>query len=178
MVQRHTCEIEIDSALGAGTTMRLIFAVPRAIALEPGQPVVLEMPSRLRLLLIDDDPVLLRSLRDALETDGHIAVTAEGGESGIAQLCASLERGETYAAVITDLGMPHLDGRKVAAAVKEVSPGLPVILLTGWGKRLMAEGDIPPHVDRVLAKPPKLRDLREALMQLCQPLATGGAQEL
>jgi PAS domain S-box-containing protein len=173
MARRHSCEIEIDSAPGAGTTMRLIFAIPTEIAPEKGQPAVLEVPSRLRLLLIDDDPVLLRSLRDALESDGHITVTAHGGESGIAQLRASLERGESYAAVITDLGMPHMDGRKVAAAVKEVSPGLPVILLTGWGQRLMAEGDIPPHVDRVLAKPPKLRDLREALMELCQPLATG-----
>jgi hypothetical protein len=41
-----------------------------------------------------------------------------------------------------------------------------VILLTGWGQRLVAEDDIPLHVDRVLAKPPKLRDLREAL-SLC-----------
>ncbi len=74
-----------------------------------------------------------------------------------------------FAAVITDLGMPYVDGRQVAAAVKEISPATPVILLTGWGQRLVAEGDIPPHVDRVLAKPPKLRELREALAQLCRP---------
>lgn len=36
----------------------------------------------------------------------------------------------------------------------------------GWGQRLAAEGDIPPHVDRLLSKPPKLRELREALAQL------------
>jgi len=41
-----------------------------------------------------------------------------------------------------------------------------VILLTGWGMRLKAEGDIPAHVDSVLSKPPKLRDLREALFAL------------
>jgi len=64
--------------------------------------------------------------------------------------------------------MPHVDGRKVAAAVKESSPDMPVILLTGWGQRMVAEGDIPPHVDRVLAKPPKLRELRETLAQLCR----------
>jgi hypothetical protein len=42
-----------------------------------------------------------------------------------------------------------------------------VILLTGWGQRLMAEGDVPPHVDCVISKPPKLRELREALA-LCR----------
>jgi hypothetical protein len=40
---------------------------------------------------------------------------------------------------------------------------MPVIMLTGWGQRLVTEGDIPPHVDMVLNKPPKLRELRDAL---------------
>jgi hypothetical protein len=38
-----------------------------------------------------------------------------------------------------------------------------VILLTGWGQRLVDDGEIPAHVDHVLNKPPKLRDLRAAL---------------
>jgi len=74
-----------------------------------------------------------------------------------------------FAAVITDLGMPYVDGRKVAGAVKDTSPSTPVIMLTGWGQRLVAEGDIPLHVDRVLSKPPKLRELRETLAHCCQP---------
>ena len=68
--------------------------------------------------------------------------------------------------MITDLGMPYVNGRAVAAAVKDMSPSTPVILLTGWGQRLAVEGDIPPHVDRVLNKPPKLREIREALAHL------------
>ena len=96
---------------------------------------------------------------------------ANSGEAGIATFRTSLDRGERFAAVITDLGMPYIDGRRVAAAVKEASPATPVILLTGWGQRLVADRDIPPHVDRVLAKPPKLRELREALAQLCRPAA-------
>ncbi len=67
---------------------------------------------------------------------------------------------------VAPLGMPYLDGRRVAMAVKEASPATPVILLTGWGQRMVAEGGIPPHVDRVLAKPPRLRELREALALL------------
>ena len=62
---------------------------------------------------------------------------------------------------------PRLDGRKVASAVKAASPSTPVILLTGWGQRLEAEGDIPAQVDPLLSKPPKLRDLREALAASC-----------
>ena len=72
------------------------------------------------------------------------------------------QRDEHFAVVITDLGMPYVDGRKVATAIKSDSPSTPVILLTGWGQRLVAEGDIPPHVDRVLNKPPKLGSARRA----------------
>jgi CheY-like chemotaxis protein len=70
--------------------------------------------------------------------------------------------------VITDLGMPNVDGRKVAAAVKSASPGTPVILLTGWGQRMIAEGEAVPHVDRIMSKPPKLQVLRCALAELTQ----------
>jgi FixJ family two-component response regulator len=62
--------------------------------------------------------------------------------------------------------MPYVDGSKVASAVKEISQSTPVVLLTGWGQRLMAEHEVPPHVDRVLSKPPKLRELRAALVEL------------
>ncbi len=94
--------------------------------------------------------------------------------AGIDCFLAAYDRHEQFAVVITDLGMPHVDGRKVAAAVKAASPGMPVIMLTGWGQRLVAEDEIPPHVDRVLAKPPKLRELREALAQLCRKPAISG----
>jgi CheY-like chemotaxis protein len=62
--------------------------------------------------------------------------------------------------------MPHVDGRTVARAVKSAAPDVPVILLTGWGQRMLAENDRPPGVDRVLSKPPKLSALRAALAEL------------
>jgi len=62
--------------------------------------------------------------------------------------------------------MPYVDGRRVAAAIKAVSPHTPVILLTGWGQRLVAENDIPAHVDRVLSKPPRLAEVRATLADL------------
>src|SRR5690606_27961733 len=110
---------------------------------------------------IDDDPVLLKSLRDTLVDDGHEIATASGGQAGIDAFLAAQKEGRPFDAVITDLGMPRVDGRKVAATIKEASPTTLVLLLTGWGQRLIAEGDIPPHVDRVLNKPPKLRELRD-----------------
>jgi signal transduction histidine kinase/CheY-like chemotaxis protein len=167
MVQRHNAEIEIESEPDKGTRVRLIFPVSVPSAASSVRPLARLRPKeRLRLLLVDDDPLLIKSLRDTLEGDGHLITVADGGQAGIEAFVTAQKRGECFALVITDLGMPHVDGRKVAATVKAASPATPIILLTGWGERLVAEHDVPPHVDRVLNKPPKLHQLRAALAEL------------
>ncbi len=176
VTRRHNADIEIESAIGQGSTVRLRF--PAAVSNPAGaeSPGPEAMPPRLRILSVDDDPLLIKSLRDALEADGHAVVTATGGQEGIDAFRAAEERDERFAVVITDLGMPYVDGRKVASAIKSDSPGTPVILLTGWGQRLVAEGDIPPHVDRVLNKPPKLKELRAALAELAGSAVPGSTK--
>ena len=115
---------------------------------------------------MDDDPLLLKSLRDTLESDGHAVTTAAGGLAGLEAFSAAREADAPFHLVITDLGMPYVDGRQVAAGVKELSPSTPVILLTGWGQRLTDDGDVPLHVDRVMNKPPRLSDVRGVLAEL------------
>jgi len=166
VVQRHSADIEIDSAPGHGTTVRILFPAAAVMPVEAApEPTALTVGS-LRILLIDDDPVVLRSLSDALGAEGHGVVAAGDAREGIETFKAA-HASAPFAVVITDLGMPHLDGRAVAKAVKDVSPSTPVLLLTGWGKQLGDQGDKPSHVDRVLAKPPKLREIRAALAQCC-----------
>jgi CheY-like chemotaxis protein len=133
------------------------------------------VPAGLTILLVDDDPILLRSLRETLELDGHHVITADGGQAGINAFHASLQPGgKPISIVITDLGMPHVDGRQVSSAVKQASPSTPLILLTGWGERLLSEGHTVPNVDRVLSKPPRLRDVRKALAELMTGRHTSG----
>ena len=121
---------------------------------------VVEVPSR-RILLVDDDSLVLEALRVILETDGHDVVAAEGGQAGIDAFLEARTAGDPFQIVITDLGMPYVDGRKVASAVKSASPETLVLLLTGWGQQLKDEGDIPPFVDGVSGKPPRIRELRQ-----------------
>jgi CheY-like chemotaxis protein len=169
VVQRHSADLEIESAPGRGTTIRLSFALPPTADSSTVRIATGQGPARsLRILLVDDDPVLLKSLEDILKTDGHLLTVTYGGEQGIQAFRVAHERRPSFDVVITDLGMPYVDGRRVAAAVKTLDASMPVILLTGWGQRLEIEGDVPLHVDQVLSKPPKLRELREALSTLAQ----------
>jgi len=174
VIRRHNAELDIESALGCGTTIRLNFPVALRDAAWPEQIAYPRtLPPPMRILIVDDDPLIIRSLRNILEEDGHLVVTANGGQEGIDVMLAALQRNEQFAVVITDLGMPYINGRQVASAVKRIFPNTPVILLTGWGQRLVTEDDIPADVDRVLNKPPKLRELRTTLAELV-PVTAGG----
>jgi CheY-like chemotaxis protein len=166
-VERHGGELQIESKPGAGTTVRLIFPVASASCDSTGAIPALIRPQRsLRILVVDDDPTILKSLADMLERDGHVVEAADGGQCGVDAFRAAEARSEPFAVVITDLGMPYVDGKVVAAAVKAIRAQVPVVLLTGWGHRILAENDILPNVDRILGKPPKLATLRSVLAEL------------
>jgi PAS domain S-box-containing protein len=166
VAQRMNAEIEIESTVGKGTMIRMSFPPQVAAAKAVPLAYVTGAPLHLRILVVDDDPLISKSLRDALEAEGHAVTTANGGQEGIDTWREAEERKKPFAIVITDLGMPNIDGRKVAIAVKAVRPAAPVILLTGWGQRMAAEQDKPACVDRVLNKPPKLNELRAAFIEL------------
>jgi signal transduction histidine kinase/ActR/RegA family two-component response regulator len=167
MTERHGAAIEIDSEVGAGTIVRLVFpaATPSDLAI-PAAHRVRRKVQGLRILVIDDDELLRQSMRAILEREGHSVSIAHGGRAGIESFSAAAQRGERFQVVITDLGMPHVDGRAVATAVKSVSPQTPVILLTGWGQHLRDGNDVPPDVDRMLNKPANLSELRAALAEV------------
>jgi CheY-like chemotaxis protein/anti-sigma regulatory factor (Ser/Thr protein kinase) len=169
MVQRHDADFEIESTAGQGTTVRLSFAVPVGGAPDLAPKTPRPAPSSARILVVDDDPLIIRVLCEVLKRDGHEVIAANGGKAGIDAFSAAQRQGKPFTVVITDLGMPRIDGRKVASFVKSASQATPVILLTGWGQRLIAEGDVSPHVDRVLSKPTKIGELREALASCLPP---------
>jgi signal transduction histidine kinase len=167
MAQRHGCALEIDSKPGAGTTIRLVFPISTAASV-PAAPVYTPQAQArsLRILVVDDDPVLTESLHCTLEEDGHRVIVADGGQAGIDAFHSARQALVPFDIVITDLGMPHVDGRQVVASVRAATPDTPIIMLTGWGQRLQADNEQTPHVNRVLSKPPRLQELRKALAEL------------
>jgi len=164
IAQRHSAELQVVSEPGKGTTIRLVFADAGNAVAERRRDLPQKAPA-FRLLLIDDDPLILQSLRNALEYEGHEVTCAQGGQAGIDMFSAARDRNTPFSAVITDLGMPHLDGRQVAAAIKKIERTAKVIMLTGWGQLMSDGSEVPDHVDKVLSKPPNMWELREALAQ-------------
>ncbi|ECO5907785.1 two-component system response regulator GlrR [Salmonella enterica] len=80
------------------------------------------------LLLVDDDPGLLKLLGMRLASEGYSVVTAESGQEGLRVL-----NREKVDLVISDLRMDEMDGMQLFTEIQKVQPGMPVIILTAHG---------------------------------------------
>ncbi len=160
---RHEGNIEIDSELGKGTTFRLFFPVRAATREAEPENETNGKVAPMQILCIDDESLLRELLKEILERDGHEVVLTDNGQAGLAEFRAARQLRRPFDLVITDLGMPHLDGRQVAKTIKTESPGTPVVMLTGWGAFIKEDGSGPEEVDGILSKPPRSRELREMI---------------
>lgn len=166
VVQRHNCQLEIESELRKGTTMRVIFPPGEGLLSEDPalSPAAVEV-SPMRILYIDDEPLLRDLMKSMLGSHGHRVQVADDGESGLGAFRNARDRSEPFDVVITDLGMPYMDGRQVAHMLKTESPTTPVIMMTGWGS-MLEEDEEPLYVDSVISKPPQMMEISKALHNL------------
>ncbi|HEX9951729.1 MAG TPA: ATP-binding protein [Rubricoccaceae bacterium] len=186
IVQEHNGRIEVQSAPGRGTRFRLVFplatAAPAPVAAEPPDADRHEAPARasddrvsdarpsdarpaartpaqsarpLRILVVDDEPMVRLVTTKLLRMRGHTVDDVDGGQAALDSL-----DGVVYDLVVTDLSMPGMSGRELAAEVRARFPALPVVLLTG-DTDVRAEGS---DVAEVVRKPFQI-DALEAVVQ-------------
>jgi CheY-like chemotaxis protein len=131
------------------------------------EPLPSAKPQRsLHILCIDDDEQILEMMKACLAHYGHQVRTASGGKYGLELFCTAILKSEPYDAVITDLGMPDIDGYQVSWAIKIESPNTPVILLTAWGANVKDDVAISSTVNAVVSKPPQIQQLNDLLLRL------------
>lgn len=167
MMQRHEGLIEIDSAPGRGTCIRLSFPI-REKALPAAEFPTSQVNKKrsLRILCIDDESQIQELLKNCLTSLEHNVTTASGGKQGVEMFRAAMRKKQPFETIITDLGMPDIDGQQVARTIKAESPGTPVIMMTGWGSVMKEDGEVVSGVDAVVGKPPRIGELNSLLLKL------------
>ncbi|CAN5718863.1 hypothetical protein BH23GEM11_BH23GEM11_13730 [soil metagenome] len=125
----------------------------------------------LRVLLVDDDSDVRRTLRRLLERLGHEVTEAEGGREALAWLTSGREGGSQIRPprdlpvhlVITDHSMPGMTGVELAGALHAQMPGMPVVLISGHPDRALQENPQGAHLAGFLAKPFGRTELEQAI---------------
>jgi len=119
-----------------------------------------------RLLVVDSDESVRKAAHHLLGRQGATVETAQNGHEAIA-----LARQQAYSAALADIRLPDLDGYEVYHRLREVQPGVPIILMTGFGYdpshsivKARREG-----LQTVLYKPFRVDRLMEAVEQALRP---------
>ncbi|MFW5955269.1 MAG: hybrid sensor histidine kinase/response regulator [Rhodothermales bacterium] len=159
IIQEHEGSIGVTSETGRGTEFTLRFPTGLA-AKTPQRPE--KPPARARpahVLVVDDEPMVRSLITRLLSLRGHEVAARESGSAALELLEDSSSK---FDIVITDHGMPDMNGRQLAARIRQSFPDLPIVLLTGDTE----VGQADETVDMVLGKPFKLDDLDTAIGSL------------
>lgn len=157
VLQRHEAQAEIDSTVGKGTTFRIRFPVREL------QPGAAESPEKMavrsaRILVVDDDEGSRDVTAKLLELDGHnIMRASSGAEALLLFLKFPIDL------VLTDHGMPGMNGAQLAQHLRRKKPDVPIIMFTAYD---VDPEKKPAGVDRIVPKPVSTERLRRAIGEL------------
>jgi len=170
ILRGHGAGIKIRSVPGHGSTFELFFP---AYAGELPPPSPWEMPPQNafsgRVLLVDDEEVVLEATGAALESLGFEVIKAADGIQALEKFEA--EAGN-LALVLMDVTMPRMDGRRAFKAMHQSHPAIPVILSSGYDKQVSTEGFHHTGLAGFLQKPYRIPELRKALAMALETIVS------
>ena len=166
IVKNHNGMISINSKPGLGTQVEIF--LPR-IYLESAQPEIRpqhyqeSVRGTEKILLIDDEPDILKIGAQLLQNLGYTITTSSEPEKALEM---AIDRSFPLDLVITDLTMPNVSGDNLAKTIREKRPELPVILCTGYAETITEDRAREIGVSELLVKPFKLEKMAQSVRRV------------
>lgn len=110
------------------------------------------------ILVVDDEPLVSKSIQMLLQSDGHKVTTVSGGNEALTLLTSY-----QFDLVIMDFTMPGMNGDELAVAIKDRFPELPVVMTTAYAENINYSGKPITGVDFLMGKPFSRQELRDAI---------------
>jgi len=104
----------------------------------------------MNILVVDDEAVLVESIKIGLQSKGHQVIAANCGQEALDYL---FEGGQRIDMVITDYLMPGMTGIDLLVAIRQRAPTLPVVLMTAYGETKLVIEALKNKCDGFLEKP-------------------------
>lgn len=163
IMRQHGGDIKVQSAPGAGTSFLLHLPIRAGIPASTARknPVRQAAPAKVaHILVVDDEPVVLSILSGILAKHGHEVTAAGSAETALEYL---RQNPHHFDIVLSDHGMPGMNGLQFVAATRRLWPDLPVVLLTGWGESILQTQKENARPNAVLSKPINQTDLLQVV---------------
>ncbi len=158
----HGGTVAVESKLGEGTTFTLSLPASTEVRKHPANPPRPSPGAPRCVLAIDDESVVLESLRGMLERLGHSVLTANDGDEAIEIFT---RKRKMIDIVVLDLVMPRMSGREVLERLRALDRNLPVILTSGYSEEPL-EDVIAGGGARWMPKPFRQSDIAVAIEEL------------
>jgi two-component system response regulator AtoC len=114
--------------------------------------------NRVKILIVDDDEKILFAFQEVLKAEGYQSIVARNGEEALSKIASGHP-----AAVFMDITMPKLDGLEALRRIKQRSPAIPVVLITGFGTMQTAIKAIQFGAFEYLTKPLDVNKIRDVI---------------
>ncbi len=161
IIKNHGGIIDLKSQVGHGTTFSVYLpAASRVLDKQTTPPLNRVQLGTGTLLVVDDEPYILKSLVNILEDMGYTVFAADSGKAAIELFRKS---GAQIDGVLLDVIMPDLNGRQVLAELKKIRPDIKVILSSGYSLNGLGETDPEAMEDGFIQKPYKIEQLSDVL---------------
>jgi len=131
IVQQVGGEIALESELGRGTTFRVLLPRVRETKRSEGPRLSARVPSPMRgtVLVVEDQPAILRTMARALSSAGLTVLEASSAEDALAMLSG---RDGLLELVVTDMMLPGMSGTHLVERLRESAPGLKAVYVSGY----------------------------------------------
>ncbi|MDX6445817.1 MAG: hypothetical protein QOH71_2891 [Blastocatellia bacterium] len=162
IIERHQGLISVESKLGRGTTFYIDLPHAEAVEVVPEEKTADAHSPSLSVLVVDDEQFVRETLAEMLLDLDHRVVTVEGGREALLQVSSC-----DFDLVFTDLAMPEMDGWETARAIHKQKPGLPVVLVTGYGATAQPPSGELDLVAGIIGKPFDFDQVTGTIARVC-----------
>jgi len=165
IVRSHGGTLSMESKSGVGTRIRITFPVVGAPSRNQTHSATAHSPvmGTGRLLVVDDEETILRSVSRLMKREGYEIDTAANGQEGVDKFSADPDR---YLAVLLDLTMPVMGGGEAFEAIRAIRPHVPILIMSGYSDEQVSVALSQGKYSGFLNKPFHLEDLMAGLKRI------------
>lgn len=156
IIQSYNGDIQVVSTPGKGSTFYIYLPVVKSKTIEKPAGVLTDLDGNENILIVDDDKEIGRMLKRML---GNFGYNVETYSSSIKALQEIKDNRNKYNLVISDLTMPGLTGVQLSDEIEKINPDIPVILITGYGDKLLSSAKESKIIRMVIEKPILMNEL-------------------